>query len=187
MKDLVKIGGKLAVICAVAAAVLGIMNAVTEPRIEHIKQVRLEQALDKVSRGMNIGERVAAADNKIVDAYYPLFEGTDEGAPNGYLCRLIGSGYGGDMVVLAGFQTNGEVFSVQLMENQETPGLGKEAEKQSYMEKYIGAGGEEPVPVRKDMLSQEQADAVTGATITFIGIAKALVAGSDFVKELEGK
>lgn len=177
----------MAVICAVAAAVLGIMNAVTEPRIEHIKQVRLEQALDKVSRGMNIGERVTASDNKSVDAYYRLYEGTDEGAPNGYICRLIGSGYGGEMLILAGFETSGEVFSVQLMENQETPGLGKEAEKQSYMEKYIGTGADKEIPVRKNMLSQEQADAVTGATITFIAIAKALVAGSDFVEELEGK
>ncbi len=186
MKDLVKIGGKLAVICAVAAAVLGIMNAVTEPRIEHIKQVRLEQALEKVSKGMNIGERTPVPDDKVVSAYYPLFEGTDEGAANGYICRLIGGGYGGDMVILAGFETDGEVFSVQLMENQETPGLGKEAEKQSYMEKYVGTGAGDPIPVRKDMLPQEQADTVTGATITFIGIAKALVDGSEFVKELEG-
>ncbi len=186
MKDLVKIGGRLAVICAVAAAVLGIMNAITEPRIEHIKEVRLEQALEKVSKGMNIGERTPVPDHKVVSAYYPLYEGTDEGAPNGYICRLIGGGYGGEMVILAGVETNGEVFSVQLMENQETPGLGKEAEKQSYMEKYIGTGGEEPIPVRKDMLPQEQADTVTGATITFIGIAKALVEGSNFVEELEG-
>ena len=187
MKDLVKIGGKLAVICAVAAAVLGIMNAITEPRIEHIKQVRLEKALEKVSKGMNIGDRKVASDSKVVSAYYPLYEGTDEGAPNGYILRIIGGGYGGEMVILAGFETNGEVFSVQLMENQETPGLGKEAEKSSYMEKYIGTGAEKAIPVRKDMLSQEQADAVTGATITFIGIAKALVKGSDFVDELEGK
>lgn len=186
MKDLVKIGGRLAVICAVAAAVLGIMNAITEPRIEHIKEVRLEQALEKVSKGMNIGERTPVPDHKVVSAYYPLYEGTDEGAPNGYICRLIGSGYGGEMVILAGLETNGEVFSVQLMENQETPGLGKEAEKQSYMEKYTGTGAEEPIPVRKDMLPQEQADTVTGATITFIGIAKALVEGSNFVEELEG-
>lgn len=186
MKDLVKIGGKLAVICAIAAAVLGIMNAVTEPRIEHIKQARLEQALKKVSKGMNIGERTSVTDNKVVSAYYPLYEGSDGGAANGYICRLIGGGYGGDMVILAGFETNGEVFSVQLMENQETPGLGKEAEKQSYMEKYIGTGADEPIPVRKDMLSQEQADTVTGSTITFIGIAKALEDGSNFVEELEG-
>ena len=162
------------------------MNAVTEPRIEHIKQVRLEQALETVSRGMNIGERAAVNDNKVVSAYYPLYEGTEDGAANGYICRLIGGGYGGDMVILAGYESNGEVFSVQLMENQETPGLGKEAEKQSYMEKYVGTGADQPIPVRKDMLPQEQADTVTGATITFIGIAKALVEGSNFVKELEG-
>jgi len=187
MKDLVKIGGKLAVICAVAAAVLGVMNAITEPQIEHIKQVRLEKALKQVSKGMNIGEQKAVSEDDVVDAYYPLYEGTDQGVPNGYILRMIGSGYGGDMVILASFETDGEVLSVQLMENSETPGLGKEAEKQSYMKKFTGTGDQEPIPVRKDMLSQEQSDAVTGATITFVGIAKALVEGSDFVNELEDK
>jgi Na+-translocating ferredoxin:NAD+ oxidoreductase subunit G len=37
--------------------------------------------------------------------------------------------------------------------------------------------------VRKDMLSQGEADAVTGATITFLGVARALQEGSRFVQE----
>jgi electron transport complex protein RnfG len=99
---------------------------------------------------------------------------------------MLGNGYGGEMAILAGYTEEGEIFAVQMMENSETPGLGKEAEKAEYMQKYIGTGTEKPVPVRKDMLSQEEADAVTGATITFIGVAKALVEGSDFVDKLEG-
>jgi electron transport complex protein RnfG len=101
--------------------------------------------------------------------------------------RLIGQGYGGDMVILAGVRPDGEIFSAELMQNKETPGLGKEAEKEGYMEKYTGTGDDEPVPVRKDMLSQEQADAITGSTITFIGIGRALQEGSAYVKnEIEG-
>lgn len=90
------------------------------------------------------------------------------------------------MVVLGGIKKDGEVFSVVLMENQETPGLGKEAEKESYMEKFTGKGDDEEIPVRKGMLSQEQADSISGATITFVAIGKALKAGSEFVKDLEG-
>ena len=184
---MVKIGGKLAIICAVAAAVLGLMNAVTEPRIEQIKQERLEAALGKVSEGMIVGEAQDTDEGDAVSTYYPLYEGSKDDTPEGYICRILGNGYGGEMAVLAGYTDEGKVFAVQLMENSETPGLGKEAEKSEYMQKYIGTGADKPVPVRKDMLSQDQADAVTGATITFIGVAKALVQGSDFVDKLEGK
>ncbi|HDQ15242.1 MAG TPA: FMN-binding protein [Sediminispirochaeta sp.] len=187
MKDMVKIGSRLAIICAVAALVLGLMNAVTEPRIELIKQQRLAAALENVSSGMKVGEANPVEGHKGITTYYPLFESSDTSDdPDAYIVRLVGTGYGGDMVILAGFQATGEVFAVQLMENQETPGLGKEAEKSSYMEMYLGTGGEEPIPVRKDMLAQEEADTITGATITFIGIAKALENGSNFVKELGG-
>jgi len=187
MKTMVKIGGKLAIICAVAAAILGLMNAVTEPRIEQIQQERLEAALEKVSQGMVVGEAMEASDDPVIAAYYPLYRESKEASPDGYICRIIGNGYGGEMAILAGITGGGEVFAVQMMENGETPGLGKEAEKSSYMEKYLGKGANDPVPVRKDMLSQDQADAVTGATITFIGVAKALVHGSEFIVNLEAK
>ena len=185
MKDVIRIGGRLAIICAVAATVLGGINALTEPRIEWIQQQRLEEALKEVSGGAKTGERVDVENNDIVQAYYPIYADGSE-AVTGYVVRLIGQGYSGDMVILGGFKPDGEVFSAELMQNKETPGLGKEAEKEGYMKKYSGKGDEEPIPVRKDMLSQEQADAITGATITFIGIGKALVAGSDFIQDLEG-
>ena len=37
------------------------------------------------------------------------------------------------------------------------------------------------MPVRKDMLEQSEAEAITGATITFMGVAKALDEGSHFI------
>ena len=185
MRDVIRIGGRLAIICAVAATVLGGINALTEPRIEWIQQQRLEEALKEVSGGADTGERNEVEGRDVVKAYYPIYaEGSE--AVTGYVLRLIGQGYSGDMVILAAFKPDGEVLSAELMQNKETPGLGKEAEKEGYMEKYTGTGDDEAIPVRKDMLSQEEADSITGATITFIGIGKALAKGSDFVKDLEG-
>jgi electron transport complex protein RnfG len=65
------------------------------------------------------------------------------------------------------------------MDNSETPGLGKKAENPAYMEKYLGTGASDnPVPVRKSMLKPDEADAITGATITFLGVSKALAEGA---------
>lgn len=186
MKQTLIIGAKLALICAVAAVVLGFVNAVTEPRIQLIKERELKQALQAVAGEYTVGEQHIVNNNPTVQAYYPL-RGQTTGDVEGWIVSLIGIGYGGEMKILAGYELSGEIFSVILMDNQETPGLGKKAEKPEYMKKFIGTGGADPVPTSKDQLSQEQADAVTGATITFVGIGKALSEGSTFVSELGGE
>jgi electron transport complex protein RnfG len=102
----------------------------------------------------------------------------------GSLLELIGSGYGGDLKILARYDRTGEIRAVKLMEDEETPGLGKKAESPAYMDKFIGTGAAgNPVPVRKDMLPTSEADAITGATITFLGVSKALAEGARFARQ----
>ncbi len=184
MNDIVKIGGRLAAICAVAAISLGLVNAFTEPKIEQMKKQKLMQALEKVSEGLNIGEYVQVDDSPVVKGYYPLTDSA--GTKKAYILKLVGMGYGGDLNLIASISVKGKILGVILMDDLETPGLGKEAEKPSYMKKYIGTGEDKPVPVRKSQLSQEDADAISGASITFMGIGKALEAGSEYVKKIGG-
>jgi electron transport complex protein RnfG len=182
MKSIFTIGGKLAIICAVAAIILGFVNSVTEPKIELNRKLELERALAAVAGDGVVGEETLIEGEDMVYSFFPVNGGSDD--QSGYILRLIGLGYGGDMNILANYIQDGEVTKVVLMENQETPGLGKKAEKPEYMNKFIGTGGAAgEVPVRKGQLPQAEADAITGATVTFIGIAKALHAGSEFVKE----
>lgn len=118
-----------------------------------------------------------------IKGYYVVSSGEDL---LGYAVEVCGSGYGGDMKILAAYNADGVILTARLLDNLETPGLGKKAEDKEYMNKFIGKGGSTPVPVIKGMLDrQEDIDAITGATITFMGISNALKAGSVFVKTLE--
>ena len=182
MKSIVSIGGKLALICAISATLLGFVNAATKGKIEENKKIELERALASVTSEGKAGEETSVADNKTVKGYYPVKN--EDAAIIGYVLKLNGIGYGGDMGILANFSKEGEVKAVVLMDNQETPGLGKAAEKPEYMKKFIGSGGGSAVPVRKDQLPSSEADSISGATITFIGVAKALEYGSGFAKQL---
>ena len=184
MNDMVGVGGKLALICAVAAIALGLVNAVTAPAIIRVKAEQLAAALDKVRGTADAGEEQIVEGDPVVTGYYPLTEGD---AGSGYILKLTGIGYGGDMELLASIADDGEIRSVALMDNLETPGLGKEAEKPEYMEKYIGTGSDRGVPLNKQQLTQAQADSIAGASITFMGLAQALAAGSDYVREHLGK
>jgi electron transport complex protein RnfG len=184
MKNVVAIGLKLFAICAVAALTLGGINAITEPVIIQRRAMELQQALDELTPDAQTGEAVAVPENPVVVKRYPV---TEEGQSAGLLLELAGSGYGGEMKLLARYDGDGTIRAVRLMDNSETPGLGKKAENPSYMDKFIGTGSQDdPVPVRKDMLDGAEADAVTGATITFLGVSKALAEGAEYVHEVSG-
>lgn len=182
MSDLFHTGGRLAVICVVASLCLGVVNAITEPAIARVKEQALAEALDAVAFGGSVGEFVENPGDSTIVGSYPLSAEFGEGL----IVRLSAVGYGGEMMILAAFDMDGGVRAVTLMENQETPGLGKEAERTEYMDKYLGTGDEVAVPTSKNDLSQAEADAITGATITFTGIGEALAAGSAYVKEVGG-
>ncbi len=179
---MVKIGSKLALICAIAALVLGAVNMVTEPKIAEFKAAKLKEALEKVSPGGDIGD-LAEAGEAVVVSYYPVVK---DAKPNGYILNLKGSGYGGNLIILASYLPDGTLYGSVLMEDEETPGLGKEAEKDSYMQKYLGFAGTD-IPKLKTQLSQEAADTISGATITFAGVGNALAAGSEFVLKKGGE
>ena len=183
MKEVIKIGGKLAAICAVAAVALGIVNAVTEPIIIAARAARLKEALSKLSVGLDIGKFVNVENENSINGYYPL-SGSD--SVEAYIIKVTGAGYAGDMNILTAISLEGEVLSAVLMEHSETPGLGKEAEKASYMDMYVGTGKDSVIPSSKRHLSPKDADSVTGASITFIGIGKALNEASEYAVRIGG-
>jgi RnfABCDGE-type electron transport complex G subunit len=240
-------GGKLFIICAIAAVILGLINEVTEPEIKKNQTKEQEQALKamftqdtwveipavpfsfsakdfednllkkcktteqkqflaysydfdgnngtyNLKKDLSLEDRKKLGDlfNDIgyknmgpVKSYFPVVQNQAVAA---YALKIIGNGYGGAMTIIAGYNTDGSIRDVKLLDNSETPGLGKKAEAEGYMNKFIGTGGDKPVPVIKNMLKdRKEIDAVTGASITFMGIADALRSGSDFVKKIEGK
>jgi electron transport complex protein RnfG len=185
---LVIIGAKLALICTIAAVVLALVNAVTAPVIVENRARALAEGLAAVAGksgvpGVQVGDAHAIADSEVVSTAYPITSA--DGAAVGFILQLVGIGYGGDMQLLAGYYGSGELFSARMMENQETPGLGKKAEAPQYMEMYIGFGAASPIPTSKSHLPAGQADSITGATITFLGVGRALAGGSELVRTLE--
>ena len=183
MKNIIIIAVKLAVICLVAAFVLALVNGITAPQIAISKAQAEKDALSVINKAGTIGERVEG-DGVMVNYYFPV---TDGGKVTNYILSLKNMGYGGDLIILANFKANGEIIDAKLMEDAETPGLGKMAENPAYMDKFKGTGADKPVPVKKTMLESADADAVTGATITFTGLSKALEYGSEFAKKLGGQ
>lgn len=184
MRNFARVGITLSLIAAVAATALAMVNAFTAPKIAAYELQVIKDALVEVSGGYAVGDQ-ATTDDPLVTNVYPL--SGENGDTVGHILQLVGTGYGGEMVVMASYHADGEVIDARLLANAETPGLGKKAEVPSYMDKFKGTGGVTAVPVKKDMLGKADADSVSGSTVTFTGVAKAIAYGSDYVKSLGGK
>ena len=198
MNDIVEKAGKLALICAVSALLLGVVNSFTEPMISQRRAREVREALASLiateggiplAEPTNtaeyagfVGERRDLSEEGTVRAEYPVTGGAHEGS---LILDLRGKGYGGEMKILASYQEDGSLIDIRLMDNTETPGLGKKAETWEYMAKFRGTGGDAPVPVSRDEVSEET-DTVTGATVTFAGIANALAEGAAYVRSRGG-
>ncbi|HUV08572.1 MAG TPA: FMN-binding protein [Spirochaetia bacterium] len=205
------VGMKLFLICAIAAVSLGALNEVTEPAIFARKAQEEAEALKQMVPDDEVGERDFVKEGGAVNAYYTVKR---QGALYGYVLDLRGRGYGGELKILAAYKKDGEILSARLLDNQETPGLGKKAEDPKYMLKFKGTGTEgSPVPTSKEMLqarkpqtvskpersvsfrgwflgpeASAESDSVTGATITFMGVSRALADGAAFIRtKLGGK
>ncbi len=171
-------------ICAVCAFALGWTNSVTRPVIIRQELENKMRALEAVSNEWTIGEQQEVEDSPFVMYSLPL---TENGEKRGYIVGLRGSGYGGQLTLVASYTTEGEMLFAKMLTNNETPGLGKKSEQEGYMDKFRGTGSDRSVPTTKDMLAPAEAAAVSGSSVTFMAIGKAIQGGSAYVKTLGGQ
>ncbi len=176
--------GKLALICLVSALVLGVVHAWTAPVIAAGEDGALRRDIARMAGGGVVGRESAEGAAGAVRGFYVVKDKAGKTAL--YILRLAGSGYSGELPLLAAYKPDGEVRDAVLRDSGETPGLGKKAEDPAYMRRFVGGGAARPIPTRKSMLGREDADAVSGSTVTFIGVGRALEEGSLFVRRLGG-
>ena len=171
------IAGKLTVICFTAVVLLILVNLITSPIINK----------NNIKTEKEANQKLIPQGDKFELKYFPFLNDTEKDdnyyyeVKNrnseliGYIVASKGNGYGGKLKILTAFDINLKILNVKLMDNNETPGLGKKAEKSRYMNKFIGTNTpDNPFPKTKSMLPKNEADSVTGATITFNGITSGI-------------
>jgi Predicted NADH:ubiquinone oxidoreductase, subunit RnfG len=184
MKQYLKVGGILFLICAAAALCLALVNSITAPQIALNVQQKTEDALLKVSAGYALGAKAEGDGEAVV---YTIELTDPSGAVKGYITELTGAGYGGTFSLVASYDRDGVLLDAMMMGNSETPGLGKKSEESWYMDLFRGKGSDKPLPLKKSDLESSEAAAVSGASVTFGAVSRALNHGSEYVKSLGGR
>lgn len=177
----------LFVICVVVTAILALTNMVTKPKIDALAKETQEKAKQEVlSTAKNFSEEKAAPEGVDLPEGTAYYEGTlEDGSLAGYVVSTSAKGYGGDIKVMVGIDTNGAVTGVNILSINETVGLGMNAQKPEFLEQYKGRSGQ--IGVAKNNPKEDEIQALTGATITSKAMTSAVNSALSLYAELGGE
>lgn len=182
MKKSLKTALTLFLICAFFTLLLAIVNAVTLPKINENRTKALYSGLNEIVSDGEIDSTKGEikVNESVVSSYYCV---NSNSTLIGYVLSLNANGYGGSFSLIAYYDLSGKVKGVKMLENSETPGIGKKYEDSSVIGIFTKY---DEVPEGKSSLQKEDETIVSSASVTFSGISSALKEGSTFVRKLNG-
>lgn len=161
-KEIIKPIVVLFVICVVVTALLAAVNAVTKDPIEQQSIQKAEQARAIVLPQADSFEAIDLEADGVTDCY----KGIKGGKTVGYTFTASSSGYGGQVEIMVGIDSeNDEISGVSILSQEETPGLGANAEKSEFTDQFKQAAQEITV-IKNAEPGDGEIEALTGATIT---------------------
>ncbi len=160
----------LLLITAVVAGLLGLVNYLTEDRIQALTDEKTKTAMREVLPAQTYEPIETSADG--VTAAYRADD-------KGYVVRVSVSGFGGMIDMAVGIDNDRKVCGVYIIGHSETSGLGANCVRDDFRAQYIGAEGE--LAVTKD---GGTIDALTGATVTSRAVTQGVNLALAFVKEV---
>ncbi len=146
----------LFIISAAVTSLLALTNNITERAIKEREEQKTDEACREVLPGAQSFEEVAEG----------ISEGKDgSGNITGYVINVGEKGYGGEIRILVGITNEGTVSGVSVISHSETPGLGANAAKPSFLRQFVG--------VNKAELNGN-IDALSGATVSSKAVTNAV-------------
>ena len=165
----------LLVITLAAGLSLGYVNELTlgpkaEARLAR-KVAALQSVLPEFSNNpVEEGVRIAWEEVRDSLDWYPALEG--ENLVGVAVTGVSEKGYSGTVRLLVGFDPEGQIRNIAVLEQKETPGLGTKMKSESFLEQFRGQHPEQfDLRVKKD---GGQVDALAGATISTRAFSEAV-------------
>ncbi len=194
MRDYIRLSGVLLIICVIAAILLGLTNEITYEKIaEQIEKSNNEArqlvlpTADEFTK-LEEAKLTSIQANPDYSIVRDIYEAKTGGSLSGYTVMVAPKGYGGAIEMVVGIDLNGTVQGVKVGTNNETPGLGKNAEKPAFSEQYKNKTWDSLISVIKNGTPKEnEIVAIAGSTITSKGVTEGVNKAMAVVKELSGK
>jgi electron transport complex protein RnfG len=142
----------LSAICLVIALLVVLTNEVTKDRIAAVTRETMEKAAKSV---LSEATELVPIEIEGITGYI----GKDaEGNIVGYTFETSAKGYGGKVTSVVGMSVDGVITGVYVTAPDETPGLGANVTKDSFLSRFVGK------TYKDGFVLKENITAVTGAT-----------------------
>ncbi len=168
MKEIFKPIIVLTLVCLIITGAVAGINLLTRDKIAEIDKATAEATMSELISDAAF-EAVMLENAQCKEIY----KASASGEIKGYIFQSSAFGYGGQVAVMTALDTEGKIIGVRVLScNDETPGLGQNAKKESFTAKFIGLGSNEEV---------NNADALASATFTSNAVKKSInMAIADF-------
>ena len=177
------LGGVLLAITAAVALLLGFFNNLTADVIAATKEENERLSMQSVMPNASSFETIEPENMQQDSIITGISEALDEnGQRVGYCFSLSPKGYGGEVSVMVGVNSDLTVNGVSIISHSETPGLGANASDEEWLSQFSGktAG----ITVVKSSAQGNQIQAVTSATITSTAVTTAVNSALDMAETL---
>ena len=128
----------LTIICIVVSGLLGVTYSITKPVIDANTKKQADASRMALLPEADSFTQVEYSDEVISEVW-----AADNGA--GYVITGSSKGYGGDVPVMVAIGTDGTIAAIEVMDNEETPGVGKKVMESSFTDLFKGKTGADEV------------------------------------------
>ena len=196
MKFALRLAGTLTAIALVVAALLGLVNSVTEDKIAETNRLKTEKAMLEVvevanptfSEALAVSDEMSAAAQVYSAKIEEVYQVVDGTAAAGYAVKVSASGSQGTIVMMVGINTEGAVSGISVITHSETSNIGTKVTGNELLDSGIGVLDqfkgltlpESGLAVGSDV------DAITGATVTTKGVTKGVTGALAAVAAMQG-
>lgn len=187
----------LMLITVIAGLLLGVVYEVTKEPIKEQKQCAKEEAyrevfaeavsFDELTVGEEIGDVLKRQgwDADIDEAMQALDQ---SGNPIGYVLTVTDhEGYGGDIQFAMGVKADGTLNGISYLSIGETAGLGMKAQDDEFKKQFAGKKAERFSYTKSGAVSEDEIDALSGATITTNAVTNGVNAGLYYCRMVSGQ
>lgn len=158
MRDNLRFSFTLFAICAIAALLLSLVYALTEPKINQQKEEAQQRAIREVLTG---AEEIETRYKDGITYY----EAKDKaGKLLGYIFITETQGYASTIRIAASINPQGRIIAIKILEQNETPGIGSRITEEAFTDKFK----------HKEVEQLDNIDAISAATISSSAVIKAV-------------
>lgn len=177
---MLRLSSALLIVALCCALTLALIYYNTAPRIEKQKQMMLERSLNSVLSA----DKYEKYENGMV--YYEAYD--KEGIVVGWCLSLSTKGYGGDINLLVGLDSDKKITGVKILDHMETPGLGSQICEVKYGQKEAAFLSQFKSKVVENIQlvkgeTKDNIQAITGATVSSRAVVEGVRQGvEEFIK-----